>query len=89
MKFSDGKYIREYKDLEEKEPERGILPLGRVLEMKLEQAKDWANCAITYIDDLDEDDRELVIEKLNYCGAKDFMDDIPNLIQQIMDLIKE
>ena len=84
MKFINGHDVREYKDLEEKESEHHVLPLGKILEMKLEYIEDWIKTGFEYI----KDEKE-VLERLEYTGAGDFFKGVLDYVEEIRELIKE
>lgn len=84
MKFINEENIREYKDLEEKEPNRQILSLGKVIEMKLETIEDWIKTGFEYLEDEEE-----VLDCLEYTGAGDFFKGVIDYVEEIKKLIKE
>ena len=84
MKFINGREVREYKDLEEKEKEHSILPIGRLIELKLDSIEDWIKTGFEYI----KDEKE-VLERLEYTGAGDFFKGVLDYVEEIRQLIKE
>lgn len=81
MKYKDGEFKREYKDLDT--DNIANLPLGLDVMHKLDRIEDWAKTGMEYLQD--EPD---VLERMEYTGSKDFFEDIPNIVQEIRDMIK-
>lgn len=82
MKYENGQYIREYKDLEDKEV--NALSIGTQVDMKLDQINDWIQSSFEGINSLSNEAKN----ELDQYGSIDYLEDIPRIINEIRTLIK-
>ena len=85
--MGNGQYKRDYRDLEENSDNQYGSLYGALVNLRLDSIEQYVKGFYDCIPDVEEGQE--ILDKLEYLGAKDFLDEIPKLVQEIRTYVNE